>query len=280
LKARGIPLDEAGKPEKITMARLKFDESVQTKIEEVLGSLVKRANAVLVVLPYKMKPLYDYVKSQCDIKFGIHSLCFISPKFIDENRPFFHLALKLNLKTGGQNQALTSVTRKTLRLEETMVVGIQIMLPPKQAASNAEGFIATVASSGGALSHWPAHVQVLDKEPLNEVFLALLKDRMITWRTQHRKPDRTLNGGQSQTQQYEQQQELKNILIYHVGPAHKACTDAISSLTKQCQGNQDCSNRGLPRSPGGRATSTEPSGCHERAACQEIRRHRSHDGSR
>ncbi len=234
LRTHTIPLDEAVTQRKVEMTHLKFDKSVQDEITTELGSLAQSANAVLVVLPFKMKPLYDYVKSQCDIKYGIHSMCFVSPKFVNENRSFLHLALKLNLKTGGQNQALKSVDRKTLSLEKMMVVGVQIMLPPKQAASNAKGFIATVSSSGGALSHWPAHVQVLDNKPFNEVFLALLHDRMQVWKTQTKRSDGTQNGAQPQRQQQEQKQELDmNIVIYHHGAAHKACFDAISTLKKQ-----------------------------------------------
>jgi len=234
LRTHSIPLDEAVVPRTVEMAHLKFDKSVQDKITTELGSLVQSANAVLVVLPFKMKPLYDYVKCQCDIKYGIHSMCFVSLKFVNENRSFLHLALKLDLKTGGQNQALKSVDRKTLSLEKMMVVGVQIMLPPKQAASNAKGFIATVSSSGSALFHWPAHVQVLDNKPFNEVFLALLQDRMQVWKTQTKRPDGTQNGAQPQRQQQEQKQELDmNIVIYHSGTAHKAFFDAISTLKKQ-----------------------------------------------
>ncbi len=248
LQAHNISLDKAMKPKKIYMANCRFNENVQGEITKALDSVVRdKANALLVVLPFEMKLLYDYVKRQCDIKSGIRSLCVTSPRFVcNHDRFFLHLALKLNLKTGGTNQVLKSVRRKTLSMEKTMVVGVQIMLPPKQAASSAKGFIATVASSGGALSHWPAHVQVLDNEPLNEVFLAMLENRTKVWNT-----------SQYGTQNGAKQQELRDILIY-----------------------QDHSDRGRPRSPGGRATSIEPSRCHERKTHPEIHRHRSHDGRR
>lgn len=223
LKTHKIPLDKAVE-RTIDMANFRFDETVQSEIIKELGWLIQHeVNAILVVLPFEMKRLYDYVKRQCDIKSGIHSMCVTSPRFLcDSNRFFLHLALKLNLKTGGTNQTLHSVKRTTLNLKETMVVGIQIMLPPKQAASDAKGLIATVASSGGGLSHWPARVQVLDNNPLNEMFLALLRDRIKAWKTSH---DGAQNGVK--------QQELRHILIYHNGPAHKACLDAISTLKNQ-----------------------------------------------
>jgi len=232
LKRLKIPLDGAVDRETIDMAHRKFNTTVQEKITGVLESLVqKNFDAVLVVLPFEMKPLYDYVKCQCDIKFGIHSMCVIRSKLVcNDYRLFNHLALKLNLKTGGQNQALSSVARKTLRMEETMVVGVQIILPPKLAVSNTKGFVATVASSG-ALSQWPAHVQVFDEKPLNGVFLALLQDRMKAWNTQLRKPNATQNG--TQAHQKQQQGLSRNVLIYHNGPAHKACIDAISSLKQR-----------------------------------------------
>ena len=224
LQAHNISLDKAMKPKKIYMANCRFNENVQGEITKALDSVVRdKANALLVVLPFEMKLLYDYVKRQCDIKSGIRSLCVTSPRFVcNHDRFFLHLALKLNLKTGGTNQVLKSVRRKTLSMEKTMVVGVQIMLPPKQAASSAKGFIATVASSGGALSHWPAHVQVLDNEPLNEVFLAMLENRTKVWNT-----------SQYGTQNGAKQQELRDILIYHNGPARKACLDAILNLKKQ-----------------------------------------------
>lgn len=227
LKAHKIPLDKAVDLKTIDMVNLRFDETVQGEIIEKMDWVVQHeADAVLVVLPFEMKPLYDYVKRQCDIKSGIHSICVTSPRFVcDNNRFFLHLALKMNLKTGGTNQTLNSVKRTTLNLKETMVAGIQIMLPPKQAASDAKGLIAAVASSGGALSHWPAHVQVLDNKPLNEVFFGLLDDRIKAWTTPQ---DGAQNGAK--------QQELRNILIYHNGPAHKACLDAMITLKKQHSG--------------------------------------------
>lgn len=231
LKTHNIPMDEAVDKETVYIANCMFNEGVQSEIAKKVDSVVRnKANVVLVVLPFEMKLLYDYLKRQCDIKSGIHSICVTSPRFVCNNDRFFlHLALKLNLKTGGQNQTLAPVERKTLNLKQTMVVGIQTMLPPKQTSTEAKAFIATVASSSDALSHWPAQVQVLDNKPLNDVFFALLEDRTKAWNT----PQAGAQNGAHKQQNAHEQQELKTILIYHSGPAHKACLDAISKLKER-----------------------------------------------
>ena len=200
----------------VAMDNQRLDKHVQNQIESSLKSLASNADLVVTVLPFEMKPLYDYIKRQSDIESGIHNICVIASRLAgDNNGYFFHIALKLNLKSGGQNQVLKPNQRNIIKLDKTMIVGLDTITPPKKAASGSKGIAAIVASSNGSLSHWPADFQVLEDKPLQEQLTHLLKRRLNLWKRS--------NGHAPQ-----------NVLIYHNGLSDKCCTDEVSSFQKAC----------------------------------------------
>ena len=219
LRHHGIAVDSIELPKNVAMEHRKFDKHVHEGFQSELTSLVKtKPDVVVVVLPFEMRPLYDCIKRQCDLKIGIHNVCVIAPRFAsNDNGYFFQIALKINLKCGGQNQHLKSGQKRAISLETTMIVGIDTITPPKKANEGARGVAAVVASLGGTLSQWPAAVQVLGNKPLHHEFSGLLKSRLDIWRKKH------------------DNASPENMIIYHNGQAEKACIDEISRFQRSCR---------------------------------------------
>ena len=165
------------------MPALKFDQNVQKGIKEQLDMFLKSGHRkVLVVIPdrkQKQQKLYDYIKQVCDIEIGLHSICVLDSVLVEDS--FYHLALKLNMKTGGQNQRLERVPLKSTSLKQTMLVGFEVISPARDAPVGSRSIAALVGSTDENLSLWPASVKVLDTRPAHEELADLLTGRLTTW---------------------------------------------------------------------------------------------------
>ena len=215
MKNHGIALHKIITPHRsVAMEHRKLTKDVQNGIHNELKCLAKDADLVITVLPFEMRPLYDYIKRECDIERGIHNICVIAPQFAsNSNGYFFHIALKLNLKSGGQNQVLKADQRKAIDLSKTMVVGINTIAPPTKSANGAKGVAAIVASIDGTLSQWPADFQILDNKPLHETLCDLLKTLLELWKEKHGSPPQT-------------------VIVYRTGLSPNSCAEEISSFQK------------------------------------------------
>lgn len=173
--------------EELPMPGLKFDQNVQKNIKETLDSFFKSEHrTVLVVIPdrkQRQQKLYDYIKQVCDIEIGIHSICVLDSVLAEGS--FVHLALKLNMKAGGQNQRLEDVPLKSISLKKTMLVGFEVMSPAKDARVGSRSIAALVGSMDENLSQWPASVKVLDKRSAHEELADLLTGRLSTWKKKY-----------------------------------------------------------------------------------------------
>lgn len=222
LKAHGLDVDTTESLKKVVMATHQLSvEAVKGQVNTELTSIVRdKCNAVVILLPFKVQSLYHYIKRQCDIEYGIHSMCIVAPKFAEnDNRNFFQLALKLNLKTGGQNQRLKSDEQQILNRKNTMIVGVKVVLPPKQIYGNAKGFIGMVTSIDEARSQWPAVGEVLGEGSLPWTFVTLLKARIDLWKKDLPRKDLP-----------------HDIIIYYDGLADRALLDAIREYQPPGQG--------------------------------------------
>ena len=193
-----------------------LNREVQLEIGTRLKSVAQHADVVVVVLPSKTQSLYDYIKRQSDIVLGIPTVCVLAPRLKASkniNGYFSHVALKLNLKNGGQNKVLKSSQSRALSPETTMIVGLDTLTPPKGADSGARDVAAVVASSASNLSQWPANFQVLDSRPLHEAFSDLLRGRCNLWK----------RGNKC---------KLKNVIIYYNGST--ACPDIVAGFREAC----------------------------------------------
>ena len=220
-KSHGIVIDK-GSPvvNDVPMKDSDFAKATQTQLrDQLLVALNKGAKATVLILPNDIQqPLYDYIKRKCDIEYGIHNVCAIAPRIGKEKDGYlFHLALKLNLKTGGSNQALT-LTRKAPDLKHTMIVGIDVVCPPKKAAAGADTILAAVFSSDSTLAQWPAAFQAVGDNKFGSVLVGLLKGRAKLWRNKAK------------------DQSLENVIIYYNGSMDKSYLEELPKLRDACGG--------------------------------------------
>ncbi|KAI6781014.1 stem cell self-renewal protein Piwi [Emericellopsis cladophorae] len=118
--------------------------------------------------------VYNRIKVYGDCKYGIHTSCMVSSKFLPKHggtmdaswRPeayFANCALKWNLKAGGTNHKLAEDV-KTLKPEEaTMIVGYDVThptnMPAAKTVKNSPPSLAGVVSSvDKELGQWPSTV--------------------------------------------------------------------------------------------------------------------------
>lgn len=82
---------------------------------------------LLIILPTNDKVTYAKIKYFGDTKAGVHTVCALAKKFVDDGiRNYLpNIALKFNLKCGGANQTISpQQLGPTLQDGKTMLVGI------------------------------------------------------------------------------------------------------------------------------------------------------------
>jgi eukaryotic translation initiation factor 2C len=158
---------------------------------------VEGINLVLVILPGREKDveLYTHIKKVADRRSGISTVCVLEQKFADKNDQYLtNVALKVNLKIGGQNQALGISTSDCPDLGiiaegKTMVVGLDVTHPSPGSGNQAPSVAGIVASIDKELGQWPAELRIQIKTP-NDVkkskemitgLRGMLKSRIMLW---------------------------------------------------------------------------------------------------
>ena len=141
---------------------------------------------VLVVLPIKNTPLYNRIKYICDVKLGVHTICVVGSEFAKADPQYLaNVALKINLKLGGTNQAVDDQDLGIIHENKTMVVGIDVTHPSPGSASNAPSVAGMVASVDKRLGQWPAIlcIQESRKEMVSDLD-TMLRSRLLLWQSQ------------------------------------------------------------------------------------------------
>lgn len=182
-----IIMDSKVLPQRVVMNYKKFGKGVEKNILEKLKALTQSGqsgtDAILVVLPQKDQPLYDYIKKQCDQEVGIQNICVTALRLADNDKGYFsQVGLKLNIKAGRQNQVLQRSKFESIDLDTTMIVGFDALFPPPKAHKSAKCIATVVASTDRTLSQWPAGFHVLDGKPHQKDLSKLLKARLDIWK--------------------------------------------------------------------------------------------------
>lgn len=118
-----------------------------------------RPRFVLCILPFPDVAIYNSIKTTCDTKAGMHTVCVVGSKFMKEQRQdqyFGNVSLKFNLKAGGINQTLNPAELGIISEGETMVVGIDVTHPSPGSKEGAPSVAGIVASVDKFLGQWPA----------------------------------------------------------------------------------------------------------------------------
>lgn len=162
---------------------------------------------LLVILPNNKAPIYNAVKQAGDIKYGIHTINVVGEgrKFAkglqDENAQYFaNVALKLNLKFGGQNQLLRNADLGFVSEGKTMLVGMDVTHPSPGSSKQAPSVSSITASVDAKLGQWPADVRIQTKrQEMIEFLKEMFKSRLLLW------------------QKHNKQQLPEEILVYRDG---------------------------------------------------------------
>lgn len=159
LSKNGVTVQQQPLPGNMVAARRPTDPS----IEQMFIDAAKAGfDLLLVVLPGRDKTdnteLYSYIKTLGDTKYGIHTVCVVGQKFTsDRGQPqyFANVALKFNLKLGGNNQAVDPQRLPLIQEDKTMLVGIDVTHPSPGSSDRAPSVAGMVASIDKHLGQWP-----------------------------------------------------------------------------------------------------------------------------
>ncbi|KAI9888112.1 MAG: hypothetical protein M1823_000047 [Watsoniomyces obsoletus] len=122
------------------------------------------ARLLLVALPNKSIPIYSHLKFYADVKHGLHTICCTGEKLSKDrgrDQLFANLALKVNLKLGGVNQAIPpNKLGNPVLANKAMIVGIDVTHPSPDSRKGAPSVAGVVASINDRYAQWPASVRV------------------------------------------------------------------------------------------------------------------------
>lgn len=140
---------------------------------------------LLVILPDTTASRYSRIKLWGDVKFGIHTVCAVASKMLNEkgqNMYFANVALKFNLKRGGYNHMLEPDKQGIIRDGKTMVVGIDVTHPSPNSMKGAPSVAGVVASIDARLGQWPASIGIQEgrKEMVTDLE-AMMVARLKVW---------------------------------------------------------------------------------------------------
>lgn len=143
------------------------------QLEEMIQR-AKRANMQLLffVLRSDTDPMYPVVKTLCDQKYGIHSLCSVYNKLTKpkgQDQYLKNLALKLNIKLGGVNQMVDSVQNSVISEDKSIVLGIDVTHRSPGASIFAPSIAAMVSNVDKTAAQWPATLRIQSRANKEEV---------------------------------------------------------------------------------------------------------------
>lgn len=108
--------------------------------------------------------IYPGIKTLCDTKIGVHSVCMQLGKALNDPRKqdqyFSNVALKVNTKLGGINHTIDDRALGWLKATPTMVVGMDVTHPSPTSTSGTPSVAAVVASVDGAFAQFPVSLRV------------------------------------------------------------------------------------------------------------------------
>ncbi|KAL8670989.1 MAG: hypothetical protein Q9168_004503 [Polycauliona sp. 1 TL-2023] len=188
----GIELSNRDSPQHCDMPNGKFIQEVKEDIRIKISDLVKDKinDAVLIMLPLESKAIYEYVKRLCDVALGVHNVVIDTHKLgaaVSDNGYGFQTALKLNAKTGDQNQTLMSSPSDSIDINKTMIVGIDVIVPSVTTKGKSKAIILMISSTDTGLTQWPAAVHIQDDKTTLEQSLSDLLRKQIKLRKEKHK---------------------------------------------------------------------------------------------
>lgn len=183
LRASGISIGEAS--DKSGPFQLSHVEV--PGLERMLTSASEELSLLYIILPVKHTALYNRIKHICDVKIGLVNICSVGKKLAESNPQYFgNVALKFNLKGGGDNQLIEPSRLHFISRGDTMIVGIDVTHPDPTSSNRAPSIAAMVASINANLAQWPAtsSVQTKRRQEMVDSLKDMLKRHLNLWKTE------------------------------------------------------------------------------------------------
>jgi len=139
----------------------------------------KTLDLIFVLLSNGDKHIYSGIKHLCDVFLDVHTVCVHSEKIRKDKgqlQYFANVALKFNMKLGGMNHGLDPDSTRWLKMEPTMLVGMDVTHPGPGSLKGTPSIPAVVASIDENFAQFPASMRI--QESKKEMILEL-KDMMI-----------------------------------------------------------------------------------------------------
>lgn len=188
LSRNGVTVETQPLPGQEVMMRYPSD----TRLDEMFGRAAAKLDLLFVILPGRDKSdnidLYSYIKTLGDTKYGIHTICVVGQKFTNErgqDQYFANVALKFNLKLGGNNQMVEASRLSFIQDDKTMLLGIDVTHPSPGSSKSAPSVAGMVASIDKHLGQWPGILSMQEK-PRQEMVSNLkemLKQHLANWKS-------------------------------------------------------------------------------------------------
>lgn len=129
------------------------------------------------------------IKQICDVQIGLLNVCSVGAKLLESaGRPqyFGNVALKFNLKSGGENQTVEPSRLHFISRGDTMVVGIDVTHPNPNSHSWAPSIAAMVASINSNQAQYPAtsFVQMRRRQEMIDGLKDMLKRHLGLWKSE------------------------------------------------------------------------------------------------
>ncbi|KAL8669539.1 MAG: hypothetical protein Q9168_005871 [Polycauliona sp. 1 TL-2023] len=137
---------------------------------------------LLVILPDNNAFNYSRVKFHAEVQFGIHTVCSVGMKLRLKGADYAaNLAHKFNLKLGGTNQTIDSVTLGKLHGKTTMVVGMDVTHPSPGSLPESPSIAGVVASVGELFGQWPGSIRAQEHNEMILHLKSMFLERLDHW---------------------------------------------------------------------------------------------------
>jgi hypothetical protein len=167
--------------------RLQLDGNEDPQLDALMKRAASSLQLLFVILPATPIPLYNRIKHLGDVKYGIHTVCSVGNKIANpkgQDQYLRNLALKINLKLGGNNHLVDPTHLGFISENKTMIVGIDVTHPSAQSPKEAPSVAGMVASIDHKLGQWPAilSIQPKGRQEMVADLTEMLKSRLRLWR--------------------------------------------------------------------------------------------------
>lgn len=170
---------------------LDVNSSDDPEIDSTIEGASKVCQLIFVVIPARDPVLYKRIKRAGDVKFGVHTVCMDANKLLKPDHQLAaylaNVALKVNLKLGGDNHLVGLERNGIISEGKTMIVGIDVTHPSPGSAKEAPSVAGMVASVDKSLGQWPASLRI--QTPTQEIvdgLKSMLKSHLALWRKKNK----------------------------------------------------------------------------------------------